>query len=136
MKRHKVKTKVKFEKLEKEGSTETYHFSSHIRADASERSLIITIKDSALGSILFLSREFGSAEWINGRGVCFSFQWESDSNRSGNADVPSTVDYAFESTIPDVLDNMEDIDLATEIVKTVKRRKPVSFDISLVTRLA
>jgi hypothetical protein len=131
--RRKIKSKIRFVSFSKEGSAEVYFFATHESNEVSERSITITVKGNTLNSILFVSREHGGAEWTSGRGVHASFKREDDPARKGRAKLDTTADYAHSTVIPDVLDNMEDVDLATEIIKTVRRRKPVSFDLSLVT---
>ncbi len=132
MDRRKIKSKIKFDSYSTEGPFEIFHYATHESSDISERSITITVRDNALNAIRFVSREFGGAEWTSGRGIHSAFRREDDPARKGRAKLDATTDYALTHVIPDVLDNMDDVDLATEIVKTIRRRKPVSFDLSLV----
>ncbi|HNX58549.1 MAG TPA: hypothetical protein PKK43_05595 [Spirochaetota bacterium] len=133
MDRRKIKSKIKFDSYSTEGPFEIFYYATHENRDISERSITITVRDDALNAIIFVSREFGGAEWTSGRGIHSAYRRENDPSRKGRARLDATTDWAFANVIPDVLDNMIDVDLATEIIKTIRRRKPVSFDLSLVT---
>ena len=116
--------KLYFEQAVHEDDRHKLYFTSYLRTDFVERSLVLTLDDSGIvRSIYFSSYDFGSAEWINEHGITDSRLWESDDQAVAPtyltrrytvrmADGPATGNFAQEKIVPDVLDNLADRDFA------------------------
>ena len=125
--------KLYFEKVEHDDDQDKLFFTSYLRSDFVERSLVVTLnQDDIVQSIYFSSYEFGSAEWINEHGIVDSRLWESD-DQAGSptyltrrytvrmANGPATGSFAHEKIVPDVLDNLVDRDFAEIISRMITR---------------
>lgn len=119
--------KLYFEKLVVDEKQVKLYFTSYIRSDFVERSLVVTLDENdVVQSVYFSSYDFGSAEWINEQGIVDSRLWESDEQAGAPtyltrrytvrmADGPATGSFAQEKIVPDVLDNLVDGDFAAII---------------------
>ncbi len=133
--------KIYFEKVIHENGNHKLYFTSYIRSDFIERSLVITLDDDDIvQKIYFSSYDFGSAEWINQYGIVDSRLWESDDQAGAPtyltrrytvrmANGPATGSFAHEKIVPDVLDNMVDSDFS-ELIRNMITRKDYSKKIS------
>ena len=116
--------KLYFEKVVHGDDQNKLYFTSYLRSDFVERSLVVILNDDDIvQSIYFSSYDFGSAEWINTHGIVDSRFWESDDQAGAPtyltrrytvrmADGPATGSFAHEKIVPDVLDNLVDRDFA------------------------
>lgn len=126
--------KLYFEKLVHDDNLCKLYFTSYLRSDFVERSLVVTLDENdVVQSIYFSSYNFGSAEWINEQGIVDSRLWESDEQAGAPtyltrrytvrmADGPATGTFANEKIVPDVLDNLVDRDFA-EIINRMTTGK-------------
>lgn len=116
------------------------YFTSYLRKDFVERSLVITLnRDFTVSDIYLSSYVYGSVEWINGSGLAECRQWETDEQAeapgyltrrytSRMSDGYAPEGHAEGLLIPDVLDNLENSKLA-HVVKSIlavkKSRKKI-----------
>ncbi len=130
----KLMGKIYFEKVVHEDNKHKLYFTSYLRSDFVERSLVVTLNDDDIvQSIYFSSYDFGSSEWINEHGIVNSRLWESD-DQAGEptyltrrytvrmANGPATGSFAHEKIVPDVLDNLVDRDFAEIIIQMITRK--------------
>ncbi len=105
-------------------------FKSYLKENYVENALIITLKDNKLEKVYFSSNEFGTAEWQNGSGIHEANRWETEqdikqvSTLAGRypaivSDGDISAHAAYKTIIPDVLDNMLDLDFSVEVFKMV-----------------
>ncbi len=119
-------------------------FVSYLREGFVERSLVLySDKKNKLKTIYFSSYEFGSVEWINGTGLQEYRVWEDDEQAEAStyltrrytarlADGMADEQYAQESIIPDVLENLADKDFSQLIRRVISRkryRKKIDFSV-------
>jgi hypothetical protein len=143
MNRREVTQKVVFEKREPDGDFTVFTYASYLRPDFADRAMTITVSGSLLRRVFFNSRKFGTAEWINGGGIVECHRWEDEDEAQSPSFLtrmyPSICsdgmlppDYALKTIIPDVLDNLENIELAATIIKILRRKKVNNFNMSLL----
>lgn len=123
--------KLYFEKVVNEDDQNKLYFTSYLRTDFVERSLVVTLdNDDIVKSIYFSSYDFGSAEWVNEHGIVDGRLWESDDQAGAAtyltrrytvrmANGPATGSFAHEKIVPDVLDNLVDRDFAEIIIQMI-----------------
>jgi len=111
------------------------YFTSYLRQDFIERSLVITLREDFTVSHIYLSSySYGSVEWYNGSGLTECRQWETDEQAEAPgyltrrytarmSDGYAPEGHAEQLLIPDVLDNLENARLAGIIrsILTVKK---------------
>lgn len=126
--------KLYFEKAVKEDDQNKLFFTSYLRSDFVERSLVVTLNEADIVlSIYFSSYDFGSVEWVNEHGIVDSRLWESDDQAGAPtyltrrytvrmANGPATGSFAHEKIVPDVLDNLVDRDFAELISQMITRK--------------
>jgi len=127
--------KLVFEKISEEGADRKLYYTSYLRTDFVERSLVITIrKNNTVKEIFLSSYHFGSVEWKSGTGIIDPRLWESEEQAVSPsyltrrytvrmANGPATTNLAVEQMIPDVLDNMEDRGIAGVIGSILVTKK-------------
>ena len=127
--------KLVFEKITENGKERKLYFTSYLRTDFVERSLVVTLrKNSTVKEIFLSSYHFGSVEWKSGTGLVEPRLWESEEQAVSPsyltrrytvrmANGPATVNLAVEKMIPDVLDNMENSELAETIASILAAKK-------------
>ena len=132
--------KLVFEKITDEGKERKLYFTSYLRSDFVERSLVVTLrKNSTVKEIFLSSYHFGSVEWKSGTGLVDPRLWESEEQavspsyltrrytvRMANGPAPENL--AVEKMIPDVLDNVENSEFAgiiASILTTKKSKKKI-----------
>ncbi|HOP30073.1 MAG TPA: hypothetical protein PK293_09145 [Spirochaetota bacterium] len=127
--------KLVFEKITENGKERKLYFTSYLRTDFVERSLVVTLrKNSTVKEIFLSSYHFGSVEWKSGTGLVEPRLWESEEQAVSPsyltrrytvrmANGPATVNLAVEKMIPDVLDNMENSKLAETIASILAAKK-------------
>lgn len=126
--------KLYFEKLVHDDDQNKLYFTSYLRSDFVERSLVVSLNDEDIvQSIYFSSYDFGSVEWINEHGIVDGRLWESDDQAGSStyltrrytvrmANGPATGSFAHEKIVPDVLDNLVDRDFAEIISQMITRK--------------
>lgn len=127
--------KLYFEKMVEEGNCSKIYFTSYLRADFVERSLVVTLnKNHTLRQIYFSSYDHGSAEWFNGDGLAGGRKWENEDQAVSPtyltrrytvrmADGPAMEEFTGSKIIPDVLDNMADRNFAGLMTRIVRKKK-------------
>ena len=135
---------IKLIKINRDSETKIY-FASYLREDYVAKSLVITLDGGmTIESIYFSSDTYGTVEWTNGVGLTDCHRWESEDQ----AKEPSYLtrryttiltngareaDYAKELIIPDILDKLQNADVAEWIRDVIQVREYlVPFDLSLV----
>lgn len=134
--------KLVFEKISEEGADRKLYYTSYLRIDFVERSLVVTLrKNNTVKEIFLSSYHFGSVEWKSGAGIIDPRLWESEEQAVSPsyltrrytvrmANGPATTNLAVEQMIPDVLDNMEDREIAGvigSILLTKKSKKRIEI---------
>jgi hypothetical protein len=119
-------------------------FASYLKPDFVERAMTIHLgADRIVREIHFTSNEFGTADWVNGRGITDCHRWEDEEtvqstsylNRHYTAillDGPMDGVYAEERVIPDVLSAVESRALRETIESLVREplsRTPIEPDV-------
>lgn len=127
--------KLLFEKTTEEGGERKIYFTSYLRTDFVERSLVVTLrKNNTVKDIFLSSYHFGSVEWKSGTGLVEPRLWESEEQAVAPsyltrrytvrmANGPATQNLAVEKMIPDVLDNMENRKFAEKISSILVTKK-------------
>jgi len=128
-------SKLYFEKMVIEDDHKKIYFTSYLRSDFVERSLVMTLNKNFTVSHIYLnSYEHGSAEWYNGEGLAESRFWESDDQAESStyltrrytvrmANGPAKNEFAEKKIVPDVLDNMADRSFAKHVKRIVAKEK-------------
>lgn len=126
--------KLILEKIDNHDDYMKLHFNSYLKVDYIERSLVIKIlNNNIVSSMYFSSNDFGTTHWNNGRGILDSHKWETDDDLDKisylarrypsllqDGSIPE--DYVFEKIIPDILDNLLDLELSLDIYKIIKNK--------------
>ncbi len=117
-------------------------FASFLRKDYVAKSLVIYLDEANLiTGIFFSSDTHGTVEWINGTGLKNSHRWESEDQAKSQSyltrrytailsDGSAGSDFARDFIIPDILDNMENADVAEwvgDILRTREYLVPVDI---------
>lgn len=125
---------VKFENLKRTENGYKIYFTSYLREDFIDKSVVISLnEDFTINSIFLSSYSFGSVEWINGIGLSESRKWETEeqaespgyltrryTSRLSNGYAPDG--FAENILIPDILKSLEDRGIA-RILKSVLKSK-------------
>ena len=138
---------VTFESIKTSKTGLKLYFTSYLRQDFIERSLVITLnKDFTVSHIYLSSYSFGSVEWHNGSGLAECRQWETDEQAEAPgyltrrytarmSDGYAPYGHAEEFLIPDVLNKLDNSTLAETVrsILAVKRsgRKIIPDDYGL-----
>ena len=116
------------------------YFTSYLRQDFVEKSVVISLKkDFTITNIYLNSYDHGSLEWINGFGLSGSRKWETDEQAqspgyltrrytSRISDGYAPEGHTENLLIPDVLDdinNKEIVKLLKSVLKMKKTRKKI-----------
>jgi len=127
--------KLEFEKSMEEGETRKVYYTSYLRTDFVERSLVLTLKENGTVKEIFLSSYYyGSVEWRNGYGLVEPRLWENEDQAVSPsyltrrytvrmANGPATHNHAVDMMIPDVLDNLDNQKLAKTIGSLLDKKK-------------
>jgi hypothetical protein len=127
--------KLLFEKTTEEGGERKIYYTSYLRTDFVERSLVVTLrKNNTVKDIFLSSYHFGSVEWKSGTGLVEPRLWESEEQAVAPsyltrrytvrmANGPADTNLAVEKMIPDVLDNMENRKFAETISSILVTKK-------------
>lgn len=106
-------------------------FASFLKEDYIERMVKISIKNGSAVTIYFSSNNFGTATWMKGRGFVESHRWEVEDDLKDISYLAKhypallengmvSEDYAFDKIVSDVLMNMIDPALSSDIYKILK----------------
>lgn len=123
--------KLILDSVETKEGIKTISFASYLKEEYIERLIKISIKNNIVISMYFSSNEYGTTTWMIEKGFVDSHRWESDDDlnkisyiaRRYPAPLENGIisnDYAFEKIVPDVLDNMIDLELSLIIFKIAK----------------
>ncbi len=127
--------KLIFEKITEDREERKLYFTSYLRTDFVERSLVLTLrKNNTVKEIFLSSYHFGSVEWKSGTGLVEPRLWESEEQAVSPsyltrrytvrmANGPATQNLAVEKMIPDVLENMENSEIAARISSILATKK-------------
>jgi len=125
---------VKFEYMKETAEGCKIYFTSYLRKDFVEKSVVITLRtDFTVSGIYISSYNFGSLEWINGKGLSECRKWETDEQaespgyltRRYTARISNGLmsgDDAENLLIPDVINSMENSEI-TAILKSLMKVK-------------
>ncbi len=119
--------KVKFETFKKSEKGCKIYFTSYLREDFVEKSIVISTDENyTVISVYLASYKYGSVEWINGEGLTGCRLWETDeqaesagyltrryTSRLSNGYAPDG--QAENLIIPDILGSFEDQNIARTI---------------------
>jgi len=125
---------VKFESLKITNNGVKLYFTSYLRKDFIEKSVVVSLnKDFTVSGIYISSYNFGSVEWKCGIGLSECRKWETEEQaeapgyltrrytaKISNGYAPEG--HAEKLLIPDVLKSMENMEIA-RILKSVLRVK-------------
>lgn len=106
-------------------------FASFLKEDYIERLVKISIKNGSAVTIYFSSNSFGTATWMKGKGFVESHRWEVEDDLKDISYLAKhypallengmvSEDYAFDKIVSDVLMNMIDPGLSSDIYKVLK----------------
>jgi hypothetical protein len=124
-----------FESVKTTGKGCKLYFTSYLRKDFVERSLVITIgMDFTVSHIYLSSYCYGSVEWHNGTGLSECRKWETEEQAeapgyltrrytSRMSDGYAPEGHAEQFLIPDVLDNLANRKLAETVGSILVRKK-------------
>lgn len=124
-----------FESVKTDADKIKIYFTSYLREDFIEKSVVISLdKNYSITNIYLSSYDFGSLEWINGIGLTECRKWETDeqaessgyltrryTSRISNGYAPDG--HGERVLIPDVLDSMGDAEMAKLLKSVLKTRK-------------
>lgn len=131
---------IKFESVKTDNTEVKLYFTSYLRENFIEKSVVVSLKsDFTVSSIYISSNNFGSVEWTNGTGLSECRKWETDEQAEAPgyltrrytakiSDGYAPDGFAESILIPDVLGSMEnrDIsDLLKSIIRVKKSRKKI-----------
>ncbi|MBN2158413.1 MAG: hypothetical protein JW807_03385 [Spirochaetes bacterium] len=134
--------KIRFVSVELTDTGKKIAFASFLKKDYVENSMVVYLeKNDIIGKIFFSSHVHGTVEWINGAGLKNCHRWESEDQAKSPtyltarytsilSDGAVDANYARETIIPDVLDNLYDADIAelvSDIVQVKEYLIPVDF---------
>lgn len=126
---------ITFESLKETGNGYKIYFTSYLREDFVEKSVVVTLKkDFTVSCVYFSSYDHGSVEWINGTGLSESRKWETEEQAEAPgyltrrytariSDGPAPAGLAENLLIPSLLESMENRDVAGILAAVVKTRK-------------
>lgn len=126
---------IKFESLKVIDDRVKLYFTSYLRAEFVEKSVVISLKkDFTVSDIYISSYDYGSVEWVNGIGLSECRKWETDeqaeapgyltrryTSRISNGYAPEG--HAEKLLIPDVINSIEHSGIAKLLKSIIKVRK-------------
>jgi predicted RNA-binding protein YlqC (UPF0109 family) len=106
-------------------------FASFLKEDYIERLIKISIKNGSVVTMYFSSNSFGTATWMKGKGFVESHRWEVEDDLKDISYLAKhypallengmvSEDYAFDKIVSDVLINMIDPGLSSDIYNILK----------------
>jgi hypothetical protein len=116
--------KVKLIALDNFGTEKKISFASYLRENYVAKSLVIYLdRSNVINKMFFSSDTYGTVEWINGSGLKNCHKWESEDEAKSQSyltrrytailsDGAADNAYAQNRIIPDILDNMNDENIA------------------------
>ena len=131
---------IKFESMKSADDGLKLYFTSYLRPEFIEKSIVITLKkDFTVSGIYISSYDFGSVEWIYGIGLTECRKWETDEQAeapgyltrrytSRISDGYAPDGHAENLLIPDVINSVENAEVAgllKSILRTKKSRKKI-----------
>lgn len=131
---------IKFESIKTIEDGFKLLFTSYLRPEFVEKSVVVSLKkDFTISDIYISSYNFGSVEWINGIGLTECRKWETDEQAeapgyltrrytSRIADGYAPEGHAENLLIPDVINGMENSEIAVilkSVIKVKKTRKKI-----------
>lgn len=134
--------KLRFVSIERTETGKKIAFASFLKKDYVANSLVVyTGKNDLIEKIFFSSNAHGTVEWINGAGLKNCHRWESEEQAHSPtyltkryttilSDGAAGLDHARETIIPDILDNLHDVDIAEQISDVIQVKEyliPVDF---------
>lgn len=131
---------LKFEDIKESDQFYKVYFTSYLRQDFVEKSIVISLnREFTISNIYISSYDFGSVEWINGIGLTECRKWETEeqaeapgyltrryTTRISNGYAPEG--HGEKYLIPDVLqsmDNPEIVKILKSVLKVKKTRKKI-----------
>ena len=128
---------ITFESIKETDNGVKLYFTSYLRQDFVEKSVVVTLKkDFTISGIYISSYKFGSVEWISGKGLSECRKWETDEQaeapgyltrrytaRISNGYAPEG--HAENFLIPDVLNSIENSEIAKILKAVLKVKKSV-----------
>jgi hypothetical protein len=126
--------KLILESVRDDGAGLKLFFVSYLREDYIGRALTLSIDGKKrLEKIYFSSNDFGTASWINKYGLTESHRWENEDDLVYESTLtqrfPVIIEdgitpaaYAMGSIIPDVLENLLDLELSGEIKNIIQKK--------------
>lgn len=131
---------IRFISLE-EGEVKKIAFASYLKKDYVAKSMVIYLDgNDIITHIYFSSNNYGSVEWKNGAGLKDCHRWESEDQAKSPSyltrrytailsDGAEHTDYAKRFILPDVIEHLEDNDLADLVSDILHTREYlVPFD--------
>jgi hypothetical protein len=129
-----------YESMKTDNDEFKLYFTSYLRKDFVEKSVVITLKKNFIISRIYLtSYDFGSVEWINGIGLSESRKWETEEQAEAQgyltrrytsriSDGYAPEGQAENLLIPDVLndlDNKEIVKILKSLMKVKKSKRKI-----------
>jgi hypothetical protein len=122
--------KLILDSVDTEDDVTRIQFVSYLKEDYIERLVRISVKNNTVVNMYFSSNDYGTASWVAGRGVVDSHKWETEDDLKSTSylskhyptlleDGKVSDEFALKHIIPDVLDNMVDENLSTDLFRTV-----------------
>ncbi len=129
--------KLILDSVEKNNGITIVQLASYLKEDFIEHSIRITIENNIVKKIYFSSNENGTATWVINKGIIESHRWESEDDINELSflsrhfpialeDGKVTNEFALKKIIPDILDNLIDLDLSSKIYKIITSHKAVA----------
>jgi hypothetical protein len=127
--------KLKFVALDNYESEKKISFASFLRENYAAKSMVIYLdQHDIISKIFFSSDKYGTVEWINGSGLKNCHKWESEDEAKSQSyltrrytailsDGAAGNDYAQDLIIPDILDNLNDDNIAEWIGDVLQVRE-------------
>jgi len=127
--------KITFESIKEDDEGYKLFFTSYLRTDFIEKSVVISLrKNFTISNIYITSYDFGSVEWINGIGLDQCRQWETDEQAESSgyltrrytsriSDGLAPDGLAEKHLIPDIIDNLENREIAKILESVLKVKK-------------
>lgn len=134
--------KIRFVSADPTDTGKKISFASYLKKDYVAKSLVVYVgRNDLIEKIFFSSNEHGTVEWVNGAGLKNCHRWESEEQAQSPtyltkrytsilSDGAVGIDYARETIIPDILDNLHDGDIA-ELVSDVIQVKEYLIPLDL-----
>ena len=127
--------KLKLVGIEDTDSGKKIAFASFLRKDYVAKSMVIYIDgNGVIAGIFFSSDVHGTVEWANGSGLKNPHRWESEDRAKSRSyltrrytailsDGSTSSDFARDFIIPDILDNLQDADVAEWVADILRTRE-------------